>query len=133
MNQPAAISRRIVCCLGLSQLVSWGITYYLIGGFGVAMAAGLGWSRELVYGGFALALLVMALASSPAGRFIDRCGGRAAMTAGSLLNALGCAGLAACHSLPAYGLAWTCLGLGMRLTLYDAAFAALARIAGPRV
>lgn len=132
MNKPAAVGRRVVLCLGLSQLVSWGITYYLIGGFGDVMAADLGWSRDLVYGGFALSLLVMALASSPAGRFIDRCGGRAAMTAGSLLNALGCAALAGCHSLPVYGLAWACLGLGMRLTLYDAAFAALARIDGPR-
>jgi len=39
-----------------------------------------------------------------------------------------CAARAVCHSLPAYGLAWACLGLGMRLTLYDAAFAALACI-----
>lgn len=126
------ISRRTIFCLGLAQLISWGISYYLIGGFGETIAASLGWSRGLVYGGFALALLAMGVASALAGRLIDRHGGRKIMTAGSLLNAAGCAGIAACHSLPVYGLAWICLGLGMRLTLYDAAFATLARIAGPQ-
>jgi hypothetical protein len=53
------------------------------------------------------------------------------MAAGSLLIALGCALLAASHTLATYYLAWACLGLAMRLTLYDAAFAALARIGGP--
>jgi hypothetical protein len=53
------------------------------------------------------------------------------MAAGSILTALGCAGIALSHALPAYYAAWACLGLAMRLTLYDAAFAALARIAGP--
>jgi hypothetical protein len=53
------------------------------------------------------------------------------MAAGSVLTALGCAGLALARSLPAYYAAWACLGLAMRFTLYDAAFAALARIGGP--
>jgi len=53
------------------------------------------------------------------------------MAAGSVLIAAGCLGLALSRSLPAYYASWTCLGLAMRLTLYDAAFAALARIGGP--
>jgi MFS family permease len=120
-----------VLCLGLSQLISWGISYYLIGGFGVLIAADLGWTPGVVYGGFSLALLVMGLASAAAGRLIDRYGGRRVMTVGSLLNAAGCAGLALSHDVPTYYAAWICLGLAMRLTLYDAAFATLARIGGP--
>ncbi|MFC7399864.1 MFS transporter [Chelatococcus sp. GCM10030263] len=125
------ILRRTVLCLGLAQLIAWGISYYLIGGFGEMIAADLGWSRDLVYGGFALALLVMGLTSPLAGRLIDRHGGRNVMIAGALLNAAGCITLALCHSLPVYYAAWICLGVAMRLTLYDAAFAALARIGGP--
>ena len=125
------ISRKTVLCLGLSQLMAWGVTYYLIGEFGGAIGADLGWSRDIVYGGFALALLVMGLTSSLTGRIIDRHGGRRVMALGSLLNAAGCLGLAVCHSLTVYWIAWIVLGLGMRLTLYDAAFAALARIGGP--
>lgn len=124
------IARRTVLWLGLSQLISWGITYYLIGGFGDAMTADLGWSRDVVFGGFSAALLTMALMSPLAGRWIDHHGGRRVMTAGSLLNAAGCAGLALGHSLVGYYAAWIALGVAMRLTLYDAAFAALARIAG---
>jgi hypothetical protein len=49
---------RTVICLGLAQLISWGVSYYLIGVFGGAIAAELGWGRNIVYGGFALGLLV---------------------------------------------------------------------------
>jgi MFS family permease len=73
----------------------------------------------------------MGLASPTTGHLIDRHGGRKVMVAGSILNAVGCAGLGLCHGHTSYFLAWACLGLGMRLTLYDAAFAALARIRGP--
>jgi MFS family permease len=120
------IVRKTVFSLGLSQLISWGISYYLIGCFGERIAADLGWTRGVVYGGFSLALLVMGVMSPVAGRLIDRYGGRRVMVAGSLLNAAGCAGLALSHDVPSYYAAWICLGLAMRLTLYDAAFAALA-------
>lgn len=125
------IGRSSVFCLGLAQLISWGVAYYLIGVFGDAIAADLGWSREIVHGGFSAALLVMGLSSPLAGTLIDRHGGRRIMMGGALLNAAGCICLALCHGLALYYFAWVLLGLGMRLTLYDAAFAALARIGGP--
>lgn len=125
------IAGATVLTLGVSQLVCWGISYYLVGVFGDAIGRELGWSRSVVHGGFSAALLVMAVSSRLAGRLIDRHGGRRVMAAGSVLTALGCAGLALARSLPAYYAAWACLGLAMRFTLYDAAFAALARIGGP--
>jgi MFS family permease len=127
----AAVGCRTVVCLGISQLVCWGITYYLIGVFGELIAADLGWGRTVVYGGFSIALLVMGIASPLVGRLIDRLGGARVMSLGSVLCALGTAGLALAHSLEAYYAAWICLGLAMRATLYDAAFATLARIGGP--
>lgn len=125
------IARRVVVALGLAQLISWGATYYLIGGFGEQIVADLGWSRDIVYGGFAAALLVMGVTSPLAGRWVDGRGGREVMVAGAVINALGCAGLAVSHQIGVYFASWIVLGLGMRLTLYDAAFAALARIGGP--
>jgi predicted MFS family arabinose efflux permease len=125
------IERRTVVALGFGQLISWGVSYYLIGGFGEQISADLGWSRDIVYGGFAVSLLVMGLTSPMAGRLVDRRGGRTVMVAGSVLNAIGCIGVALSYSRVAYFAAWIILGLGMRLTLYDAAFAALARIGGP--
>jgi MFS family permease len=93
-------------------------------------AADLGWSRPLAYGGLTLALVVMGVCSPLAGGAIDRLGGRPPMVAGSLLNAMGCLGIATAHGVPLYYAAWACIGVGMRLTLYEAAFAALARIGG---
>ncbi len=116
--------------LGLSQLLCWGISYYLIGLFGTAMAADLGQGLPAIHGGFTVALIVMGLVSSRVGQAIDRRGGRPVMVAGSLLMAVSCLGLAAARELVGYYAAWIGLGLAMRMTLYDAAFAALARIGG---
>lgn len=125
------IAHRTVLCLGVSQLICWGITYYLVGGFGEQIAAEFGWSRALVYGGFSAALLVMGLTSPLTGRLIDQYGGRVVMVAGSILSAIGCAALALAQNVTVYYAAWLVLGLAMRLVLYDAAFATLARIGGP--
>ena len=84
------ISRLTTVSLGLSQLTCWGISFYLVGALGSAIAADLGWRGELVHGGFSAALLVMGVTSPLVGRLIDRHGGRLAMTAGSLLLAVGC-------------------------------------------
>lgn len=125
------LNRRTVLYLGFSQLICWGISYYLIGGLGDFIVADTHWSRSVVYGGFSVALLMMGVTSPITGRLIDKYGGRLVMVIGSVLSALGCAGLAMSHSIFAYYASWVCLGLAMRLTLYDAAFATLARIAGP--
>ena len=92
----------------------------------------MNWSRPLVYGGFSAALVVMGLSSPLTGRFIDRYGGKQIMVAGSLLTSLSCAALATTQTIASYYAAWICLGLAMRLTLYEAAFASLARIGGPQ-
>ena len=124
------ITRRTVISLGISQLICWGISYYLIAVFGTWIAADLGWSETTVYGGFSAALVIMAITSPLTGRLIDRYGGSFIMSWGSALLALGCSGIALSYSLEVYYASWVLLGFAMRLTLYDAAFAALARIGG---
>ncbi|WP_448202594.1 MFS transporter [Azospirillum sp. sgz302134] len=126
------ITRKLVLILGVSQLVCWGISYYLIAIFGNAMAADLGVSLTVAYGGFTAALMVMGLTSTVIGKAIDRWGGRPVMVAGSVVSAAGCLGLAASTGLVGYYASWLVLGLAMRMTLYDAAFAALARLGGPQ-
>lgn len=124
------ITRRTVLFLGLSQLICWGISYYLIAAFGEVIADELGWSSALVYGGFSAALVVMGLTSPLTGKLIDQYSGRFVMSAGSLLLAISCAGIALSQSILAYYISWIVLGFAMRLSLYDAAFATLVRIAG---
>ncbi|WP_280427566.1 MFS transporter [Nocardia brasiliensis] len=122
--------RKAVRCLGISQLVCWGVTYYLVGIFGGSIGADLGWSETRVQGGFSVALLVMGCASPLVGRCIDRFGGRPVLATGSVLAGLGCAGVATTSSVGWYYLSWIVLGAAMRCTLYDAAFATLARLGG---
>ena len=124
------ISHQAVICLGLSQLINWGISYYLIGNFGPAMATDLGIGTTAIYAGLSLALVVMAATSPWTGRLIDRLGGRRVLPIGAVLNAVGCVVLAISQSAWTYYAAWIVLGLGMRLCLYEAAFATLARIGG---
>ncbi|MHC8492542.1 MFS transporter [Thalassospira sp. SM2505] len=125
------IRPRTIIALGLAQLISWGTAYYLIGNFGTALAARNGWDSAVIYGGFSCALLVMGICSSTCGRLIDLYGGRPVLLAGSLLNALGCLILAFGDQIVLHFIGWIILGIGMRATLYDAAFATLARIGGP--
>lgn len=124
------IAPRLVLCLGLSQLVCWGTTFYLVAIFGDAMADGLGLGLSWIHGGFTVALVSMGLVSARVGRIIDRRGGRGVMVAGSLLGAAGCLMLAGCGGVAGYYAAWVVLGVAMRCCLYDAAFAALAWVGG---
>ena len=127
---PPRIGARLVVCLGLSQLVGWGCMHYLIAVFGPLIGAELGWSAARVQAGFSLALLVMGASSVFAGRWIDAGGGRPALMTGCACGAAGCALLALSHSGWSYFAGWVLLGLGMRLALYDAAFATLAHLGG---
>jgi MFS family permease len=101
-----------------------------MGALGSFMVADLQWDARLVFAGFSIALVTMGLCSAAAGRLVDRSGGRVTMMAGGVINAAGCALLAAAHTPLVYFIAWIGLGLGMRLSLYDAAFATLASIGG---
>lgn len=125
------IAQRHILGLGVSQIICWGVSFYLIGVFGDAIGNAFGWSRPVVHGAFSVALLVMGLTSPIVGRLVDEWGGRCVLSAGSVLLAIGCLWLASVQSVLSYYLAWAFMGLGMRCCLYDAAFAALARIAGP--
>ena len=122
------IAGRVVAALSASQLIGWGATFYVVGVFGDRIVADTGWSRSLVHAGFSLALLVMGFASPAIGRAIDRAGGRNVMVAGSLASTLGLLALATAHHLVHWFAAWVVLGVAMRMTLYDACFAALVRI-----
>ena len=117
-----------VCTLGIVQITAWGTSYYCLGVLAGPIAADTGWSRSLIYFGFTVALLVMGGVSTLAGRAIDRYGARNVMALGTLLVSAGLYALSLVRSELAYLLVWAFLGVGMRLSLYDAAFAALVQV-----
>ena len=121
-----------VLALGITQITAWGTSYYCLGVLAGPISQDTGWSRGFVFLGFTVALLVMGLVSSAVGRAVDRHGARAVMTLGTVLVSSGLFALAHVRSEPAYLTVWAFLGLGMRLCLYDAAFAALVQVAPSR-
>ena len=116
----------IVGTLAVTETISWGIVYYAFSVFLVPMGDDLGWSRATLTGAYSLALLIAGLAAIPVGRWIDRHGPRALMTAGSVAAALLLVAWSAVDSIPAYYATWAALGLTMAAILYEPAFAAVA-------
>jgi MFS family permease len=121
-----------VCALGIAQITVWGTSYYSLGVLATPIAADTGWSLSLVYFGFTISLLVMGAVSGWAGRAIDRHGPLPVMSAGILIVSAGLYALSLATSGTAYLAVWALLGAGMRLSLYDAAFAALVHVVPSR-
>ena len=121
-----------VCALGLAQITAWGTSYYALGVLAGPIVAQTGWSRSLVYFGFTVALLAMGAVSGWAGRAIDRYGARGVMAVGTVLVSVGLYALSLVRTEWEYLGVWVFLGVGMRLVLYDAAFAALVQVVPSR-
>ena len=121
-----------VCALGVAQITAWGTSYYCLGVLAGPIAADTGWGLSLIYFGFTVSLLAMGAVSAWAGRALDRHGARTIMSAGTVIVSLGLYALSRVTTEWSYLAVWAWLGVGMRLCLYDAAFAALVQIVPSR-
>lgn len=121
----ASVNSAALAALSVTQIASWGPLYYAFSVLMKPMQTELGWSRDLLVGGHAVALLVWGLSAYPTGRLIDRYGGRLVMSVGSVLATLAFAMLAYTHSVAVYYAAWVVAGVAMALCLYEAAFTVL--------
>jgi MFS family permease len=120
----------VIAALGVTQILAWGSSYYLLAVLGTPIAADTGWPLSIVVGGLSLGLLAGGLASPAIGRTIDAKGGRPVLAVSSLLLGLGLILVGNAHHLAIYLAAWLVLGVGMSSGLYDAAFATLGRALG---
>ncbi len=123
-------SARALGILSLTQIIAWGTLFYGITLIGPRIMAETGWSKTWIYGAFSLAMLTSGLVAPRIGALIDKAGGRHVMASGSVVGGLGYLLLAHAHSLPMLYAAYAVIGLGMAGSLYDPAFASLARMAG---
>ncbi len=122
----------LIGALGIAQIFAWGASYYLPSVFLAAIAADTGWSPAMIVGGLTSAMMVSGLASPKMGRMIGTGSPRQTLALGAVTLALGLAIISQAHSLAVYYGGWLILGLGMALGLYDASFATLGRILGPK-
>ncbi len=125
MLSPMGVS---VNALGITQIVAWGTTLYALGVLAQPIIADTGWSASVVFGGLSVGLLVSGAISTWTGWLIDNKGARAVMAVGAVLNAIGLVALASATDIWMYLASWAFLGISMRFTLYDAAFAALVQV-----
>ncbi len=123
-------SRRLALVLGVTQTLAWATTYYIPAVIVGPAAATLHRSTTELLVGYSWSLLVAGLVSPRVGSWIDRHGGRGALATGTVVMATGLLVLAAWPSLAGWYLAWTIIGAGMALGLYDAAFATIGRLLG---
>ncbi|HWA81237.1 MAG TPA: MFS transporter, partial [Acetobacteraceae bacterium] len=122
--------RTVIPVLGVTQILAWGSSYYLLAVLAKPIAADTGWSSGWIVGGLSLGLLVAGIVSPRVGDTIQRLGGRLVLATSALFLALGLIGLALSPNLPIYVASWVVLGIGMGAGLYDAAFATLGRLYG---
>jgi predicted MFS family arabinose efflux permease len=120
----------VVGALGSAQTLAWASSYYLPAILADPIADGLGLSRTVVFGVFSGSLLVSALLGPSVGRVIDTYGGRGMLALSNLVLAAGLVLLALTQGLVTLVAAWTVLGVGMAMGLYDPAFATLAGLYG---
>jgi len=121
---------RAIPILGFCQLLSWGAIFYTPVLIVPLIAEARGWSLTLAMGGFSVGILAAGLCSPFVGKMIDRHGGHVVMPIGYFAGAVGLLGLAYASHPAAYYAVWLLLGAAMASTLYDPAFATLARIFG---
>jgi MFS family permease len=120
----------VVAVIGTTQTLAWASSYYLPAILGAPISASLGLPQSAFFAIFSGALLLSAALGPWVGRLIDRHGGRAVLAAAHAVLAAGLVLLAAAHGAAGLALAWTVLGVGIAMGLYDPAFAALTWLYG---
>jgi MFS family permease len=112
----------VVAALGTTQTIAWASSYYMPAILGAQIASALHLPTSVFFGLFSGALLLSAVVGPPVGRLIDRHGGRHLLAASNLVIATGLLILGTAHSIVGLVVAWTVLGVGIGMGLYDPAF-----------
>ncbi len=122
----ALTGRRGVLALAVTQIASWGCTYFIPAMLVAPISANLDIRSTTVFSGVTIQLVVGAFLGPWVGRQVDRDGPRRMLVLGSLLLALGLGVLGLADGLAVYAVAWAIMGLGMPMVLIQTPFAAAA-------
>lgn len=121
---------RTILALGVTQIVGYGTLYYAFAVLAGQLTTEVGVSMPFAFGAFSLALLAGGAIAPVAGRAIDRYGERRVMGLGSVGAGLALAALSQATGPVTLVAALILVEMVSAMVLYDAAFAALAQIAG---
>ncbi|MDI1328459.1 MAG: MFS transporter [Brevundimonas sp.] len=118
-------ARLIVPVLGLGQAVAFASSYYLLGVLADPMAQTLSLEPSALFIALSVAFLISAVLSPPAGRWIERSGGRRVQAWAHLAFAAALLTMALAPSAVVLMAGVVALGIGMSIGLYGTAFAIL--------
>ncbi len=108
--------------LAVTQTVGYGVLFYAFSALLTPITVDLGVSTASVTGALTTAIVVAAGAAVPIGRWLDRHGGRALLTAGSLLGVVAVVAWSQVEHLWQLYAVFVLIGLAGAATLYEAAF-----------
>ncbi|MGB0084058.1 MAG: MFS transporter [Rhodomicrobiaceae bacterium] len=124
---PARSDHFFITALGIGQICSWGSLYYSFPQLAEAMGGDLGWSKPELYGAATLGLALSGFAAYPVGAAIDRGHGRAVMGGASVLAGALMLAWSQINALPLFYVVFAGIGCLQAATLYEPAFAVVAR------
>jgi MFS family permease len=116
---------RSIAALGVTQIIGWGSTYYLLTILAGPISRDLGMTPGMTAAGMSVLMVLNALSGPYAGRLMDVHGAGPVMAAGSLVAAAGLVGLSFAQGPASFFAAWVVIGVACSMTLYSAAFTAL--------
>ena len=116
---------RLIWTIAATQVVGWGTLFIPFALVLAPMEAEMGWSRSAIAGAFTLGLLVSGLAAVPAGRWVDRYGGRGPIAWGGFAGAVLLACWAGVGSLTGLYAVWLALGVVHAMALWGPAMAVM--------
>jgi MFS family permease len=116
---------RLVGALAVTQTIGYGTLYYAFAVLLTPLAADLGTSTTAVTGAFTCSVIAGAVLAVPVGRRLDRHGGRALMTAGSLAGALLLVAWSGVQNVWQLYAVQIAIGAAAAASLYEAAFAVI--------
>jgi MFS family permease len=105
--------------LAVAQMTAWGTLYYSFPLFSEPMLHDLGWSHAALNGALTVGLLVTAVMAYPVGALLDRHGGRALMTFGSVGSGLLLLAWSQVESLHQFYGLWLVLGVCLACCLIE--------------
>jgi MFS family permease len=113
--------------MGITTIVSYGVSQYLFGVLVPPIARDLGWDKAAINGAYSLTVLISGILGFGVGRLVDRFGARLLMSAGSALLGISLLLLSRVHTLPQFYALWGVgIGLGTALTYYPVSFTVVA-------
>lgn len=121
---------QVASALRITQIFSFGTSYYLHGVLGGPIREEMGWSLAFLAAAQSAGMLVAGFVAPAVGRAIHARGGRSPLIFGFLMFALGLSIIGLSTNKIAFVLGWLVLGIGMGASFYDGVFAALGKLYG---